>query len=52
MAANWLEVPENETSPREFFRLLVIVWSAVCEAARRALERVQNGTFTGPILGL
>ena len=48
MAANCFEVPENETLQREFFDLLFVVR----EAAGGGLERVQNGTFTGPIRGL
>jgi len=48
MAANCFEVPENETLQREFFGLLFVVR----EAAGAGLERVQNGTFTGPIPGV
>jgi hypothetical protein len=51
MAANWFEVPENETFAERVFSILRSCLVIVREAPRAGLKRVQNGTFTGPILG-
>ena len=48
MAANRVEVPENETCVRKF----MTSGPGRAETLKACLETVQNGTFTGPIRGL
>jgi hypothetical protein len=46
MAANWFEVPGNETFACEFFGLPVVVWSLSVKLP----ERVCNGFKMGRLL--
>jgi hypothetical protein len=43
MAANWFEVPENETFVREFFGLLGVVWASSVKPRERAWNRFKTG---------
>jgi hypothetical protein len=43
MAANWFEVPENETFVREFFGFLGVVWASSVKPQERAWNRFKMG---------